>query len=88
MIASGEWVLLDVRRPDQHEEAHPQGVCVYACRVCVRACLCAQLVCSGILAISGAYWRAATCVSGAPKLTVCACTLFHLQVLYQYQCIA
>lgn len=25
MIASGEWVLLDVRRPDQHEEAHPQG---------------------------------------------------------------
>eukprot|EP00879_Flechtneria_rotunda_P021178 GHRR01022310.1.p1 GENE.GHRR01022310.1~~GHRR01022310.1.p1 ORF type:complete len:152 (+),score=21.28 GHRR01022310.1:351-806(+) len=25
LLNSGTWVLLDVRRPDQHEESHPQG---------------------------------------------------------------
>lgn len=25
LLATGKWVLLDVRRPDQHEEAHPDG---------------------------------------------------------------
>lgn len=25
LLATGDWVLLDVRRPDQHEEAHPEG---------------------------------------------------------------
>lgn len=25
MLATGNWVLIDVRRPDQHEESHPDG---------------------------------------------------------------
>lgn len=25
LLATGDWVLLDVRRPDQHEESHPEG---------------------------------------------------------------
>lgn len=25
LLQTGDWVLLDVRRPDQHEEAHPEG---------------------------------------------------------------